>query len=179
MKKTFEIQQLVRASLLIALGILLPQAFHGIKEAGPIFLPMHIPVLLGGFFVNPIIALLIGVITPILSHLITGMPPIPFLYVMMLELGAYGFFTSLLYKHTKKNVYLSLVLSMLIGRVVNIVGNYVVLHMILGRPFKLPVVATGLFVKGLPGIAIQLVLIPLIVFGVNRALKGRVGRFEG
>lgn len=172
MNKNNTTQQLVRAALLIALGLILPQAFHSIKNAGSIFLPMHIPVLLAGFFVNPIYALCVGVITPILSFLFTGMPPVPYLYIMIIELGAYGLFTSLLYNKIKCNTYISLVLSMLLGRIMSIIGTFAILHLILSKPFNFKMVATGLFVTGLPGIIIQLVIIPLLVMAVNKSYKG-------
>jgi hypothetical protein len=175
MKKRFDTTQLVKASLFIAIGIILPQVFHSVKNAGSIFLPMHIPVLLSGFFVHPVLALCVGVITPVLSHLFTGMPSVPFLYVMIFELGAYGLLTSIMYNKLKTNIYISLVSGMLIGRVVNILANFTILHMILNRPFNIRMVATGLFITGIPGIAIQLILIPILVLGVSKAYKGASG----
>ena len=43
-------KKLVSCALCIALGVLLPMAFHVIPNAGSIFLPMHIPVLICGLF---------------------------------------------------------------------------------------------------------------------------------
>ncbi|WMJ80469.1 ECF transporter S component [Clostridium sp. MB40-C1] len=171
MRKNTSINQMVRAAVIIALGIVLPIFFHVFgQNAGAVFLPMHIPILIGGFMLNPIYALLTGIITPLLSHLFTGMPAFPFVYIMILELAAYGFFTSLFYNRIKLGIYPSLILAMLIGRGFNIAGVYTIMHMIMGKPFKFKIVATGLFMKGLPGIAIQLILIPLIVYGLRRSL---------
>lgn len=167
MKKT-NVNQMVRAALLIALGLVLPYLFHGVKDAGSIFLPMHIPVLVAGFVLAPEYALAVGVLTPLLSHVFTGMPPFPFVYVMTLELATYGLAISLLNKKFKLGVYVNLIIGMLAGRAVNILGSYVILHMIMSKPFKLKLVVTGLFVKGLPGIAIQLVLIPLLVMVLKK-----------
>lgn len=164
-------QQLVKAALLIAIGLILPQAFHSIKNAGSIFLPMHIPILLAGFFVSPTLALCVGIITPILSFLFTGMPPAPFLYVMIFELGTYGLITALCYNKFKLNIYVSLILGMLSGRIMSILGNFLILHIILSKPFKLATVASGLFITGIPGIIIQIILIPIVVIGVNKALR--------
>lgn len=41
-------KELVLSALFIALGVVLPMVFHAIG-AGPVFLPMHIPVLLRDF----------------------------------------------------------------------------------------------------------------------------------
>lgn len=168
----FKTSQLVKASLFIAIGIILPQAFHAVKNAGSIFLPMHIPILLSGFFIHPVLALCVGIIVPVLSHLFTGMPPVPFLYVMIFELGAYGIITALMYNKYKTNLYVALVAGMLAGRIVNILANYIALHVILNKPFSFRMVATGLFVTGIPGIVIQLIIIPILVLGISRAYKG-------
>lgn len=164
-------QQLVRAALLIAIGVILPQAFHSIQNAGAIFLPMHIPVLIGGFILNPYYAICVGIVTPILSSLFTGMPPIPMLYVMILELASYGLFISLFYNKAKIGLYPSLIGGMLAGRVMNIIGNYLILHILMSRQFNIMTVATGIFIQGILGIVIQIVLIPLIVYGLQRNIN--------
>ncbi|MBR3266300.1 MAG: ECF transporter S component, partial [Erysipelotrichaceae bacterium] len=47
-------KQIVLTAMFIAIGVILPQAFHAIPNAGSIFLPMHIPVLVSGFVVGPL-----------------------------------------------------------------------------------------------------------------------------
>ncbi|CDZ75732.1 putative membrane protein [Peptoniphilus sp. ING2-D1G] len=89
MNKTKEI---VLASLFIAAGLIIPMIFHTFHLGGPTFLPMHLPVLLAGMILPPSTALLVGVLTPVLSSLFTGMPLIyPILPIMVAELGVYGF----------------------------------------------------------------------------------------
>ncbi|ENK0839598.1 ECF transporter S component [Clostridium botulinum] len=166
-------KQLVRGALLIAIGLLLPYLFHGIKNAGSIFLPMHIPILIGGFILSPYFALAVGVLTPLLSHLFTGMPPFPFVYVMVVELLTYGVVISILYNKKKIGIYPSLIIGMLSGRLANILCNYLVLHLIMTKPFKFSVVLAGLFVKGLPGIIIQLILIPILVKALGKVELGK------
>ncbi len=174
MNKKFNTQQLVKAAMIIALGLIIPQAFHSVKNAGSVFLPMHIPVLLAGFFVDPVLALCVGILTPILSFLFTGMPPFPILYVMIIELGTYGLVTAIAYNKFKFNLYVSLLSGMICGRIMSIMGNLIILHLLLSKSFSFVKVASGLFVTGIPGIVIQLILIPVIVFGVNKATKGAV-----
>ncbi|MCY6483333.1 ECF transporter S component [Clostridium aestuarii] len=171
MIRTTNIKQLVRAALLIAVGIILPIFFHIFgTQAGAVFLPMHIPILIGGFILSPSYALIIGILTPILSHIFTGMPPFPFVYIMMFELAAYGLFISFLYNKIRLSVYPSLIIGMILGRIVNVLGVYIIIHMIIGKPFKLDIIAAGLFLKGLPGIIIQLIFIPLVVYAVKKSL---------
>lgn len=171
MRKVSNLQQMVRASLLIALGLILPYLFHGIKDAGTVFLPMHIPILIGAFILEPYYALCVGVLTPLLSHVFTGMPPFPFVYIMIFELASYGLFISIFYNKFKMGIYPSLISGMILGRLVNILGTFVLLHIIMSKPFKLGLVASGLFLKGLPGILIQIILIPIIVYAVEKSLK--------
>lgn len=170
-------KQLVRAAVLIAMGLLLPMAFHSIKNAGSIFLPMHIPILIGAFLLSPLYATAVGIITPLLSHLFTGMPPFPFVYVMIIELATYGFVISMLYKKQKLSIYPSLLSGMICGRLVNVLGVFLILHMLMGKPFKLTLVLSGLFVTGLPGIVIQIILIPLLIKTLSKALDNDTATF--
>ena len=53
--KKYQIRNMVIAAMLIALCVVLPIAFHSIPDGGSIFLPMHIPVLICGMMVLPVI----------------------------------------------------------------------------------------------------------------------------
>lgn len=154
--------------LLLAMGILLPQVFHlfGGKAAGGMLLPMHIPVLLSGYLLGPWWGLAIGAATPAVSAL-TGMPPLARLPFMMLELSAYGLFAGLLGKKLRLPVWLSLPLTQLAGRLVYLLslltaGN--LLHMRQAGA----VFAWTATVEGLPGIVMQWVFVPLLVWLVKR-----------
>src|SRR6056297_1883420 len=114
------IKKIVYTAFFIALGIVLPMLFHliGGPGLGRVLLPMHLPVIIGGAFLGPIAGLIIGMVTPILSSLFTGMPPvIPMLPIMIAELGIYGLIMGYFFYRIKMNVYLSLILTMLAGRI--------------------------------------------------------------
>ncbi|HHV62855.1 MAG TPA: ECF transporter S component [Firmicutes bacterium] len=159
------IRNLVWGALFVALGIVLPIAFHAIG-AGPVFLPMHIPVLLAGFFVGPAMGAAVGFLTPILSAVLTGMPPLmpPVAQMMMVELAVYGFLTGFLYGRLRQNAIISLVGAMFAGRVVyGVLGAYLLpLFGLKAIPVFYPI--TLGVVKSLPGILIQLVLIPAVIY---------------
>ena len=70
-----KIRFITHTALYLALAILLPIGFHAFGFAGRIFLPMHIPVLLAGFLVGPMAGIIVGILAPPLSHLMTSMPP--------------------------------------------------------------------------------------------------------
>lgn len=162
------VRELVLSGLFTALGFVLPIIFHMIG-AGRVFLPMHIPILLAGFFISVPYAAAVGIVTPLLSSVFTGMPPIfPMTPIMMFELGVYGAAASLFFRKMKLNIYISLAASMIAGR---ITAGIVV--WIMGTLFavKLPgalTFATGAIATGLPGILIQMLLIPAVVIVLQK-----------
>ncbi|MDL2311096.1 ECF transporter S component [Peptostreptococcaceae bacterium OttesenSCG-928-C18] len=164
-------KNLVYSALLLSLGIILPSATHSFGAFGTIFLPMHIPVFLAGIIIGPIYGACLGLLLPLLNHFILGMPPIPMLYIMIFELCTYGLISGIIFKKTK-NVFLSLILSMIVGRIVGAIVTFVLFY-ILGLS-KIPVSAWiyGSLVTGLPGIIIQIILVPIVTKTVikNKAL---------
>lgn len=172
--KGFSARTVATAALVCALSVLLPQIFHlvGGKPLGNAFLPMHLPVLLGGYLLNPAAAAICGVLSPILSFLLTGMPPIPRLFFMILELGAYGFFTSLFAHKCRLPVFLSLPLAMLAGRAVyflSLVFALNILHLeISGMPSAVAALLSAV-TAGIPGIILQLVAVPALLMALRKA----------
>jgi hypothetical protein len=116
---------------------------------------------------------MVGAVAPILSSLFTGMPPIPYLYVMVIELAAYAFLISFLYNKLGVGMYTSLILGMIGGRIVSMIGTFLILHIIMAQPFDFKYVVSGLFVTGIPGIIIQLVFIPIVVSVLQKNLIKR------
>lgn len=161
-------RKLTYSSLLLALGIILPQVFHLFGASGSIFLPMHIPVLLAGFFLGGSSAVLIGILTVLLSEIVTGMPPVPILYFMLAEVAVYGLAAGLAYKKFRLNIYASLIIAMLAGRAASGLTVFI-LQPLLGLKMSPVSYVIGSVVTGLPGIIIQLILIPMIVLAVERA----------
>lgn len=171
MQKRMEVKPVVRlttAALCIALGILLPIVFHGIG-AGPVFLPMHIPVLLCGFLCGWQYGAICGAIVPLLSSLLTGMPVIfPVGTAMVFELCAYGLLTGLFYRNFKWNVYVSLIVAMLGGRVVSGAANAIFMG-VAGKPYGFSVFIGSAFATAWPGILIQIIAVPLLIMILEKA----------
>ncbi len=111
-------KKMTYSALFLAFGLVLPQIFYLFGGTGPIFLPMHVPVLLAGFFLGGPAGALIGLLTPVLSSLVTAMPQPPILYFMMAELAAYGFLAGYLFKTRKLNIYVALISAMIGGQIV-------------------------------------------------------------
>jgi len=163
-------KKLVYSGLLVAVGVIIPQLFHfsGSANAGKIFLPMHISILLAGFLVGAYWGVGVGLITPVLSWLVSGMPTPPFLYFMIFELVAYAFVAGICFKKFKLNPYFSLVIAMILGRTVYALALIIGVNVL--EIAKLPPVS-GIWagiITGIPGIIIQLVIIPPIIIALKR-----------
>lgn len=161
-------KQITYSALFLALGVIFPQIFHLFGGTGPVFLPMHIPVLLAGFFLGGPSAALVGFITVLLSALLTAMPKVPILYFMLVEVTVYGYIAGLAYKKLKLNVYVSLISAMIAGRLALALTVFT-LQPLLGLKLSPAAYMTGALTQGLPGIIIQLIFIPVIVFSIERA----------
>lgn len=158
------------------MGVVLPMAFHMVGM-GKVFLPMHIPVFLAGLLFGPRIGFIAGVVSPVLSSLLTGMPPImpPIAQVMVFELGAYGLISGLL-RPCFSNSIIPLAASMLGGRVVAGIVGWALLPLfgLPGFPIFYPLTIS--LVAGLPGIILQLLTIPTLVYLLERSLLPRTKR---
>lgn len=165
-EKNFQTQKLVTSALLLAVGLILPFFTAQVPAIGNMLLPMHIPVLLCGFLCGAPYGAVVGFILPLLRSALFGMPPmVPVAAAMSLELAAYGFLTGFCYQRSAKNwgaVYGSLILSMIGGRVVWGLASFA-LYRALGMAFTWKLFAMNAFLNAIPGILIQLVLIPALV----------------
>ena len=160
----------ILTAVCIALCVVLPQAFHTIPNAGQVYLPMHIPVLLCGLICGAPYGLLCGLAGPALSTLFTQMPPVAMLPSMMVECAVYGLAAGLMMlvktKYLYADLYLSLVCAMIAGRVVSGIAKALIFS---AGNYSMAMWVTGSFVTSLPGIIIQLALIPTIVFALEKA----------
>ncbi len=164
MKMLSPVKRTVLAALMVALCVVLPVAFHSVPDGGSIFLPMHIPVLICGMICGWPYGFLCGLMGPLLSCLLTGMPPLAFLPAMMVECGVYGLVTGLMLKYVKTgklyaDLYLALICAMIAGRVVSGVAKALIFTPGITMTYWI----TASFVTALPGIVIQLIAVPMLV----------------
>lgn len=171
MNRKITTKELVLSGLLLASGIILPMIFHMFSLTGPIALPMHIPVLIGGFLLSPQIALALGIITPVISGLLTGMPVMfPMGVIMAVELGFYGLTASLATRKFKLSVIPSLIISMTAGRIAAGI-TVAALVQLFGVKMNPVMFVKGAILTGLPGIIIQLIFIPALVYAIKSYIK--------
>ena len=152
MKKQMTVRKTVLAALFLAMQI---------PAVGKMLCPMHIPVLLCGYILGGPYGLIVGFITPLLRSVTFGMPVmLPNAICMAFELATYGLVSGILSGKMKKDMrslYISLIISMLAGLVSAIV------YALMGSGFTWKLFFMGGFVNAIPGIVIQLILIPVLV----------------
>ena len=159
-------KKLTMAALFMALGLVLPFFTGQIPEIGNMLLPMHIPVLLCGFICGWEYGLSVGFIVPIFRSVLFGRPyMMPVAVAMAFELAAYGAVAGFLYQKLKRKKFgslISLVGAMIVGRILWGVVSIALFKMV-GSVFTWELFAAGAFLEAIPGIVVQLILIPTIV----------------
>ena len=164
------IKSTVLAGLFIALGVVLPMALHAFPDAGKVFLPMFLPILLGAMFLPWQYALAVGVITPLLSGLLTGMPPmapLPMAVMMAFELGAAAVIVSLMknikwIKAKDYRIIYALIPALLVGFAVSGAVLWTAIQFFSVKGPGMLTYVLGAIIAGVPGIVIQLVLVPVL-----------------
>jgi len=167
-------KKMVLAAMFLALAFLLPFLTFQMGQLGQTFLPMHLPVLLCGFICGGPWGLAVGFIAPLLRSVALSMPPMyPTAVAMAFELAAYGLLAGLFYKLFPKKIgfiYVSLILAMIGGRIVWSLVS-LVLYGIAGTAFTWEMLMSGAFLQAVPGIIIQIVLIPAIMIALQVTQK--------
>lgn len=164
-------KKLVLSALFLALGLVLPFLTGQIPEIGSMLLPMHIPVLICGFACGWPYGLLVGFITPPLRSFLFGMPPLPYAIAMAFELATYGAITGLLYRKLKKfkiRTYISLLVAMAAGRLVWAVVSFII-YGIQQSTFTWQIFINGALLTAIPGIILQIVLIPILILALEKS----------
>jgi predicted membrane protein len=164
-----KLKKMCLSAMFIALGIVLPFITMNIPDIGNMLLPMHIPVLLSGFILGPVYGMIVGFVTPLLRSIMFGAPIFyPKAIVMCFELLTYGLISGVVYhiifnrRSKLSNIYISLILAMFFGRV-----TYGIIQSIIGlvemNNFTFNVFIVEAVINAIPGIIIQLIIIPIII----------------
>ncbi len=166
MKHHSKLLKMILAALFLALAYVMPFLTGQIPEIGSMLCPMHIPVLLCGFICGPVWGGIVGLIAPLFRSLLTGgFPPMfPTAVCMAFELAAYGAAAGLMHQllpRRKPYIYCSLIIAMTVGRLVW--GAAMFLCVGVGGGFTLAAFFAGAITNAIPGIVLQIVLIPVLV----------------
>ncbi len=166
------LKKLVISAMLLALGLVLPFLTGQLQQIGNMLLPMHIPVLLCGFICGPWYGLSVGFIMPLMRSMLFSMPVFfPNAVSMAFELGTYGFLAGFLFTNARwqcvRSLFRCLVMAMIGGRVVWGIVQTVLLGFGENR-FTFGAFLSGAFLNAIPGIILQLVLIPAIMLALHK-----------
>ena len=165
-------RQLVLAALFLALAFVLPLLTGQLQQVGSMLCPMHFPVLLCGFVLGGPWGLAVGFAAPLLRSVLFGMPPMfPVAIAMAFELAVYGLVSGAVWRrvrHTLPMMYTALVTAMVAGRLVWGAVRFVLAGLV-GGSFPFSAFLSGALFTAVPGIAAQLVLIPLILVALQKA----------
>lgn len=145
---------IVLQGALLAAAVVLPAAAHATGAPVRWLLPMHWPVILAGLAYGPGAGLLVGLLAPAASLATSGMPPAPFVFVMMAELGIYGFAAGWLREKLGWSGWLATALALLCGR-----GAAIALGGLLAGSFAGVAAA---YAPGIPCAIAQIVTLPHI-----------------
>ena len=173
------LRHLTCAAMCLALCLYLPFLTGQIPQIGRALSPMHIPVLLAGFLCGPWWAMVVGLAAPMLRHSLFLMPPLVTAIAMSFELAAYGLFSGLLYQLLPKkrsNIYVSLILAMLGGRIVWGIAMTIISG-VTGSEFGWAAFIAGAFTSAVPGIIVHIILIPVLVMSLQKAAQTLLAAF--
>jgi uncharacterized membrane protein len=134
---------------------------------------MHIPVLLCGLICGGGSGFVCGVVGPVLSSLLSGMPGVPMLFRMVPELCVYGLAGGLAMKHVRTgyaiaDVYISLGIAMVLGRVAGGIAT-TVFYTATSGVYSIAMWAGSYFLESIPGIIAHLILVPILVLALRKA----------
>ena len=168
------VSKMVLSAMFLALAMVLPFLTGQIPEIGSMLCPMHIPVILCGYFCGWKWGFAVGFIAPLLRSVWLGMPPMfPTALCMAFELGVYGCIAGALYRALPKNlfgIYVSLITAMVAGRLVWGLARFLCTGLDVSQ-FGLSAFWAGAVANAIPGIILQLILIPLIVKAFDKHKK--------
>lgn len=150
-----------------ALSVVTPWITHQFSLAGSVFLPMHFFVLVAGLLFGWRVGLSVGIMSPLVSYFISGMPIVSHLPFITFEIATYGLFIGLLYKKWHFNLWVSLLSAMLIGRIILGLAVYIIGFKLGPIDYVINVVNLGWL-----GILIQVAFIPLLVKWLGQYMKG-------
>ena len=162
---------------LIAMAVILPQIVHLIagQPGGVQWLPMYLPVLIGGCLLGSKWGVIVGILSPLTSFAITSavgnaMPALPRLPFMVLELGVMAIVSGLFAKKIYENslwAFVAVISAQIIGRLV-FLGAVLALQKYV--PFTVQMI-WGQIITGLWGLGLQAVLAPVIMIVMAKAMK--------
>ncbi len=157
-------------------AVAVPQLFHAIGAVsglgtalGETFLPMHLPIILAGLLAGPYAGAITGLLGPIVSFLMIGMPSSLMLPFMMLELCTYGALSGLLRNAKMPNI-AKVLTAQIGGRLIRAAAILIAVYLLKNDNIKIAVIWKSI-IAGLPGLLLQWSLLPLLMYRIENHKK--------
>lgn len=169
----YHLKRLTVAAMMLALALLLPFLTGQIPSIGKMLCPMHIPVLLCGLLCGPIFGFAVGVVAAPLRFILFGAPQMPNVLYMTAELAAYGLLSGIFIRilpKKKRNLYVSLILSMIGGRIAY-AFIFIAINLSNAKTVEaliLPIISATVLMAW-PGMILQILLIPTLLIVLQKA----------
>ena len=177
------VKSLVSAGLVVAAAFL-PLLVHSVAGAsgGATWLPMYLPVLVGGCLLGGVFGATIGACSPVASYFISqavlgaAMPAAIKLPYMIIELTVFGLVSGLFAKKITQRPFVAfpaVFAAQIAGRAVSLLSQAIVIAASgQGQYASL----FSMIRTGLPGLFLQAVLVPLIILFLVKGMKhDRIG----
>lgn len=169
-----DVRSYIFTAAFIMLAVAVPWLFHQFHLAGPTFLPMHIFVLIAGLMFGWRAGLIVGLLTPLVSHFTSGMPLLSVLPQITIELSTYGLISGILREQYNLRTIWALLGAMVGGRILLLLAIFTI-HLIGGKSYSPLGLEANPFAsfwsvinQGWPGMVIQLISIPAIIWLVGK-----------
>ena len=153
--------------LTVASAVVFPQILHTLGAAlglggqlGQMLLPMYLPVMILGFYRGEIPAAITGLLAPLVSFAITGMPAEALLPYITLELIATGIFAGLMTR-VKFFAPLKVLSVQLLAKIVRVFVYAIALYTTTGA-LSASALTAGILTSA-PGLVLQLVVVSLVI----------------
>ena len=118
-----EVKTYLWATVFVACNLVLPQVFHLIPQGGIIFSPLSLVIMAGAYKFGWKTGLLAALVSPLVNHLITGMPAWEVLPVMTFKLAALAIVAGLIAQRYQVVSLLILVSIVIMTKAIGIVGE--------------------------------------------------------
>ncbi len=165
-------KNLILTAMFLAMGFVLPMLTGQIPQIGSMLLPMHIPVFLCALVCGPSWGIPMAFVLPLFRSLIFSRPNMyPEAISIAFEMASYALVAGILYQRSRwkcmRALIRSILSAMLVGRIVRCAVQLSLLGMA-GMKFSFSGFFVGVIVTGIPGMLLQLVLIPAVMLMLHR-----------
>jgi len=170
--RKFDTKTLTGCALMVALQVILARFAVLTPNVTTRLSIEAVPVFIAGMLYGPMCGASVGVLAPTLSFLIFGMPPAAKYPFMLIELILYGLaagvFERALRRFETANLILTTFLSQLVGRLVYAGCLWLGGRFLVGAAFPAAATVAASLTTALPGIVVQLVLVPAAYTALRR-----------